>query len=49
MKILEKSECVYIFYISNVTKPKQHHIKRFWKQIPVTDKSFGIFTTDTNI
>ena len=37
------------FTCFNVTKPKQHHIKSVWKQIPVTDKSFGIFTTDTNI
>ena len=41
---------VYISYACfSLTKAKQHHIKSLWKQIPVADKSFGIFTTDTNI
>ena len=41
---------VYIsFACYSLTKAKQHHIKSLWKRIPVTDKSFGIFTTDTNI
>ena len=41
---------VYISYACfSLTKAKQHHIKSVWKQIPVADKSFGIFTTDTNI